>query len=430
MTAEAGSGPTLVPRRAALGAVLADDLSGAAEVAGLLLQRGHPCTVLLGAPTAGTAPSAGALVVDLDSRTAAPAAARAALTAALAALAPDGPLAVKLDSLWRGNVGATVEALRGSGFLVVVAGALPALRRTVVDGVPLVGGVPLAATGLWHLEPRPAPVRVADLLAGAPVLAAALADVRSGRLPRLLARAAASGRVVVADAETDADLAAVAGAAAALAAGVTRTALAGSAALVGAVADAVGGTAGGPRPGGAATPPRPAPRPAPGARGTVVVAGSASAATAAQTTHLLALPGAAVLDVDPEGAPGGAAPPAGADPLVLRLTGTHPDPRAAADRLAGRAAALVGGRDLVLTGGETARAVLVRLGVDRLHPVAQLSHGAVAGLTGDGRLVATKPGSFGGPAELHDLVRLLRRLRAPRTGTTPSTPAERHLEEP
>ncbi|NIZ93226.1 four-carbon acid sugar kinase family protein, partial [Kineococcus rubinsiae] len=202
-----------VPR--ALSAVVADDLSGAAEVAGLLLRRGRPCTVALGVPEA-TSPAAGTVVVDLDHRCAGPAAAYAAVVAAVTALAPVGLLAVKLDSLWRGNVGATVQALQDSGFLVVVAGALPALGRTVAAGVPLVAGTPLAATGLWHLEERAAPARVADLLAG-PVLEVDLATVRSSGLAAVLGRA--GGACVVTDGETDADLAAVATAAAALSAG-------------------------------------------------------------------------------------------------------------------------------------------------------------------------------------------------------------------
>ncbi|WP_205704886.1 four-carbon acid sugar kinase family protein [Kineococcus indalonis] len=317
--------------RTALSAVVADDLSGAAEVAGALLLRRRPCTVLLQAPPAGSAAGArGTVVVDLDHRAAEPAAAHAAVTAAVSALTSGGSpggglLAVKLDSLWRGNVGATVRALRDQGFTVVVAGALPALRRSVVDGVPLVDGTALARTDLWHLEPRPAPERVADLLAGAgPVLEVGLATVRSPGLARVLARSTAGGSSVVADAESEDDLAAIA---------------------------------------------------------------------------------VAAVELVAHGHPA-------ADPLVLRLDGTHADPRAAVVRLAERAVALVGARDLVLTGGETARAVLTRLGVDTLRPVAQLSHGAVVSVTADGRLVATKPGSFGGPGELHELVRLLHRLRA------------------
>jgi 4-hydroxythreonine-4-phosphate dehydrogenase len=51
--------------------------------------------------------------------------------------------------------------------------------------------------------------------------------------------------------------------------------------------------------------------------------------------------------------------------------------------------------DLVLTGGETARTVLDRLGVDRIEPIHEIHAGAIASVTPDGRIVVTRPGSFG-----------------------------------
>ncbi|NIZ90554.1 nucleotide-binding domain containing protein, partial [Kineococcus rubinsiae] len=196
----------------------------------------------------------------------------------------------------------------------------------------------------------------------------------------------------------------------ALSAGGARVALAGSAALVAAAADATTGSAGF----------EAAVVPAPGARPVAVVAGSGSHVTAAQAAHVGAAdPAASLVLVTASDEPARGVEAAElalartADLLVLRLDGVHPDSRAAVARLAEHAVALADGRDLVLTGGETARAVLTRLGVTALRPVAQLSHGAVVSVAEDGRLVATKPGSFGGPAELHDLVLLLHRLRAP-----------------
>jgi 4-hydroxythreonine-4-phosphate dehydrogenase len=60
--------------------------------------------------------------------------------------------------------------------------------------------------------------------------------------------------------------------------------------------------------------------------------------------------------------------------------------------------------DLVLTGGETARRALEALGVRELRPVAQVHHGAVQCVTPDGRRVTTRPGSFGGPYGLVQIV--------------------------
>nr|WP_240895810.1 four-carbon acid sugar kinase family protein [Kineococcus siccus] len=387
-----------------------------------MLQRGRPCTVLLGAAAAAPA-HAGTLVVDVDHRCTAPGPGHAAVTAAVAALAPAGLLAVKLDSLWRGHVGATVSALQDNGFGVVLAGALPALGRTVVGGVPLVDGVALAGTGLWDREPTTAPAAVRDLLAAAPQ-EVGLAAVRSPGLAGVLRGVVVAGACAVLDAETDDDLAAAARAAALLAGEGHRVALVGSAALVAAAADATPAADGSCAPAVAEVTVAEL-TVATGPRATAVVAGSGAAATAAQLAYLLAAaPGAAPVLVTPVADALVPEAPA-ADPLVLSLAGAHPDARAAVVRLAERAVAVVGHRDLVLTGGETARAVLDRLGVDLLRPVAQLSHGAVVSLARDGRLVATKPGSFGGPAELHDLVLLLRRLRTAAPGhprTEPSAP--------
>ncbi|QDL69384.1 hypothetical protein DNK48_08195 [Streptomyces malaysiensis subsp. malaysiensis] len=67
-----------------------------------------------------------------------------------------------------------------------------------------------------------------------------------------------------------------------------------------------------------------------------------------------------------------------------------------------------GAVDLVLTGGETARRVLDALAVAELDPVGQVHHGAVHLATPDGRSVVTRPGSFGDPDSLRQIVQALR----------------------
>ncbi|MCM3811782.1 hypothetical protein ND808_39170 [Streptomyces sp. DR7-3] len=67
-----------------------------------------------------------------------------------------------------------------------------------------------------------------------------------------------------------------------------------------------------------------------------------------------------------------------------------------------------GAVDLVLTGGETARHVLDALAVAELDPVGQVHHGAVHLSTPDGRSVVTRPGSFGDPDSLRQIVQALR----------------------
>jgi 4-hydroxythreonine-4-phosphate dehydrogenase len=92
----------------------------------------------------------------------------------------------------------------------------------------------------------------------------------------------------------------------------------------------------------------------------------------------------------------GATPDLAAGPAVLRLRGPF-DP----------SFALPDDADLVLTGGETARRVLDALGVTQLQPVAVIHYGAVQSRAPDGRTIVTRPGSFGGPDSLVQIVRAL-----------------------
>ena len=102
--------------------VVADDLSGAVEVASVLGAR----RIALG--------HADGDVIDLDTRELPPE------EAARRIRALDGRITFKkIDSLLRGNVQAEIEALSGE---VIVAPALPVEGRTVRDGVLHVHGVP------------------------------------------------------------------------------------------------------------------------------------------------------------------------------------------------------------------------------------------------------------------------------------------------
>jgi 4-hydroxythreonine-4-phosphate dehydrogenase len=59
---------------------------------------------------------------------------------------------------------------------------------------------------------------------------------------------------------------------------------------------------------------------------------------------------------------------------------------------------------MVLTGGETARAVLNSLNIRWLEPLAEIEHGAVLSRTDRNTLVVTRPGSFGGPESLRTIL--------------------------
>ncbi|KPG79465.1 four-carbon acid sugar kinase family protein [Frigoribacterium sp. RIT-PI-h] len=408
--------------------VIADDLSGAAETAEQFRLRGHETTVSLGVPSGR---SAGVTVVDVGTRAGTAEEARVAIDALPL---PVGTLVLKkTDSLWRGHVGPELEALTGRGYDVVVAGTLPALGRTVVGGRPLVDGRPVAATPLRHPAPGAAPPSPAELVAH-PWVLVGLGVVRADPAPvaARLDDALVGGALALVDAETDDALAAAVAAVLRPTArpGARRPiALAGSAALAAALADAVApAVAPAATPGGHALAPD-AVGPPGGAgpvRPVLVVVGSA-AEVARGHADVLAATGADVHELDPADDAGRLvevtrASLSRSSVAVLTVTARRlPDPLVGSAALA-EVVARIGADvelDLVLPGGETARAVLDRLATTTLRPLAQVEHGAVLSLTGDGRglagddrLVATKPGSFGGPTVLADLVDLVRRTRS------------------
>ncbi|MFF3495501.1 four-carbon acid sugar kinase family protein [Streptomyces sp. NPDC002795] len=394
---------------------LADDLSGAAEAARAL---GGPVRLSLTAPAGDVdGPASRDLVVDLNTRHLPPADAAVAVRSLLdsggfGGAGVYGLLYKKIDSQLRGNVAAEALAYAEGAEALVVAPALPAARRTVTGGVVHVDGVPLHETNGWRAERAAPPRSVAEAFSGLPVRTIPLEVVRS-ELAALVAElkgAAASGVHPAPDAETDADLDAIVAAALRLGPGFR---LLGSGGLAGALGRAL------------ARPAVPAPVSAPArdAAPLLVVAGTAEPGVARQIAHLETL-GVCHLPLDPDELVAGAvAVPAN---VVVRDTvlsidgsaGLHPGGgRALSAALAALATAWPGRPDLVLTGGETARATLDALGVRELDPVDEIHHGAVHSRTSDGRSVVTRPGSYG--AE-DSLVRIAKALR-PHLAATPAT---------
>ncbi|MCD9594603.1 four-carbon acid sugar kinase family protein, partial [Streptomyces sp. 8ZJF_21] len=216
---------------------IADDLSGAAEVAAALHSRTTRSRVLLiGRPGAVNAGTTGAVngrvaralhprhpgeatVLDLDSRYRPATEAAEAVREALRLSSPDenAPDALdtlvlkKIDSLLRGNVAAEIAALAEGGAGVVLAPALPIAGRVVRSGVVHLGGVALHESDAWRAETLLPPASVAHALGGLPTVLVPLTTVRASRhtLLTALRTAAAAGRVAICDAETDADLDAV-----------------------------------------------------------------------------------------------------------------------------------------------------------------------------------------------------------------------------
>ncbi|MEO5832477.1 MAG: four-carbon acid sugar kinase family protein [Nakamurella sp.] len=389
-------------------AVIADDLSGAVESAASFLLRTTRIIVTLTARS-GSPPElavdADVQVLDTDSRelTAAASADRAASAAAAVI---DVPVVVKkIDSLLRGHIAAELQALRVTRPHLIVAPALPATGRTVRDGRVWVGDQLLHESDGWRAEAGERPLTVAHALYPIPTVVVSLTTVRGPGLAERLHEILAAGTVPVCDALADDDLDRIVAAGD----GLDRPILVGSAGITAAVARRL-------PPSDGAVPTSQIRR----SGSLLVVVGSAApmighqlaALTARGAQAVVLHPAELFVAADDEAAlvaltarvDGAAAPlvvvavdaTADVDPARARSIS-----RALSVAVSGTAARAAG---LVLTGGETARAVLDRIGVTALRPLGEVHHGAVVSVDDAGRLIVTRPGSFGGPTSLLQMV--------------------------
>ncbi len=364
--------------------IQADDLTGACDTGAPFAARGLETLVVVsdadGRPSLADA-TATVLIVDTESRAVPAEEARARARDAGSALeaGPARVLYKKVDSTLRGHVAAELDGmLDGSGLAVaLLAPAFPAQRRTVLDGCLRVDGRPAGETAIARdpAFPRTRASALALLASGGvrPIAPLPLLAVRRGPedvRARLQRFTGAGGRAVVADAETDADLSVLA------AAGLGRPVLlAGSAGLAAALVAELPAT-------------RPGDRNAPRVRfrrPILVVAGSAHPVTRAQVERLGRPDG---LDVIVPPASEGADDPARRRETLARL----------ADAAHARIERARPGT-LLLTGGETAIAVLRALGAGALSLAGELEPGVALGtLVGgpfDGLALVTKAGGFG-----------------------------------
>jgi D-threonate/D-erythronate kinase len=376
-----------------LALIIADDLSGAADSAVAFARRGVPTQVTFD-PTASPG-GVEVVAVDTDTRRADPADAAYAVSSGVAGTPGARLVFKKIDSTLRGNIAAETEAaLRATGAtLAVCAPAFPGTGRTTVDGAQYAHGQRVG--------------EVVDLFTRIPVTSVSLAAVRQGGLEDRLGLAARDGaQVVVVDAETDADLAAVARTATALHA---QPLWVGSGGLAEALARTLV--------------PDPLPVQTPTIDGPVlVVVGSGTPQAADQAAAVrrtgadeVAFPATQLLGGDLEALRPVAERVAsrlaeGADVLVTIEDGhviPHDGGRPVVATL-GRAlaAAAPGPAGLVVTGGETARLLTEALGATGIVLTGELQPGVVVG-----RLVGavawpivTKAGAFGGPTALVDAV--------------------------
>lgn len=443
--------------------VQADDFSGAAEVGYCFVEHGLSARVLLGAGTAageltaahddGT--SLGATVTDVVvadthsrglSETAAEALVKEAFSGPEASGAP--VMFKKMDSMWRGNIRAEIAALTSLGFHAVVAGALPQLQRSVVDGRPLVAGTPLAETELWQAELSVPPADVPSLLRPehpASVKTVNLAGVRSGSLAAEFTELLGSDQpqLMVADGETVKDLEYVVDALLEMGfqAGGRRIVLVGTGGAADVLAERLSAQTARNAQSMAAADASTA-EPHQGTRPVLAVVGSASK-TAQQQLAQLEAKGFTAVRLHPlyAGATDAYATQLEETKQALKngknvavtLAAAKVDPAKAAGIVQALStfaaeAAKATAADLILTGGETAREVLDADGRSRLVPLAAVQHGAVLSRADDGTLVGTKPGSFGDDLALLQLYDEIRERRG-HTADAPATTLPRKTSE-
>lgn len=203
--------------------VVADDLTGANAV-GAQLAEIHLPSIVTADPGALAAVPADlpAAILDVDSRTDAPGRAAAKVRAGVTALRGWGAgiFYKKTDSTLRGNLGAELDAFRettGTSILPFLP-ASPLNARVTVDGVQLVEGRPLAETAIARRAIPPIPHSAVAAILGqqsrAAVAAIPLGTIRGGcdALRAALREAAGQAQVLLCDAATVADVAAVAAA--------------------------------------------------------------------------------------------------------------------------------------------------------------------------------------------------------------------------
>ncbi len=403
--------------------IVADDLSGATDSAVACAKRGLNTVVAL----VDTGCEAEAVAFDADTRrlTGDAAVAEMARFVRAHAKARSGLLFKKVDSTLRGHVGleiaALLHALRdpphhgpGRRTIAVVAPAFPALGRTTHHGRQHLRGAPLENTELWRLEGLTGSASLLDMMSSCDLenTLVPIETVRHGAHAIRAAMTDASGQtdVLVCDAETDEDLVAVAQAS--LKIGVDLVWV-GSAGLIGHLLDAVG----------ISRPRANLPQFVASAGPLLFVVGSQSSVSHRQAERLTAEDVIAftiegtMLDHDAAHGSGlatrlSAALAAGKDVLLLST------PKAAAWRpdafctmlraLIAPHAGHIGG--VFATGGETARAVLMGMGIMALRPIAEVERGIPLSVAvGPRRFpVITKAGAFGDVTTMVNCRRILR----------------------
>jgi D-threonate/D-erythronate kinase len=393
--------------------IIADDLTGAADCAVSCATAGADTVVILDAkadPGGATAVS-----VDVNSRAMAAQEAGAAVTGAVQQLYSKSTriLYHKIDSTLRGNwpselahIHQAATDVLGHAPFVIVAPAFPGTGRATIDGHVFVNGTPLENTGLWKQAGSTQSADLRAILAdvGSKVGVATLEQVALGPealKTRLVKWADVGCDAVVCDAQTEDDLLTVATASLML---PGKPLWVGSAGLMRALV----------RAGEGEVVPSSAPMWAAAGKPILVVVGSASSVSHTQFDALAEEQGVMSLTILPSALRESsarervqsfaqaldAALASGSD-VAVAIRGEEIDFQEG-PQLAVALAALIAPRlsrvgGLIVTGGETARAILDRAGISGLRMQGEIEPGAPVGLSiGDIVIpVITKAGAFG-----------------------------------
>lgn len=381
-------------------AVIADDLTGAADTGVQLVHAGYRTAVFF--RLSEVPDDLDAVSFDTDSR-AMPAgfAAKRVLEAAHA-VREARIVYKKLDSTLRGNVAAELAAALGAARRdrAVVAPAFPAAGRTTVGGTQLVHGVPVDETEMGNDPRTPArEAHIPELLADA-FSSIGTMSVEDLADPQRVSRTLEEHECVVADAEREEDLEALVRAVP----DPSSVLWAGSAGL----AHALGSVYPGPHAGEARAP-------STAARPVLVVIGSLSGVAREQLRRLVGEYGEVAVPVLAGGPERTVA--AVREALAGRACAVVHSPEERSEEpvlgpLAEVAARLseeelFGG--LVLTGGDTAVGVARRLGASGIRLEGEVETGVPMGTLIGPRPypVVTKAGGFGGPGTLVGAVEAL-----------------------
>lgn len=408
--------------------IIADDLSGAADCAIAFASAGRRTMVMLdvaGRSEEG-AGTAQVIAADTDTRRLSPDdAARRTADAFRRLAAPRRRLCKKIDSTLRGNWAAEVAALQPLAGLAIVAPSFPATGRTLRDGDVFVHGEPLENTDTWQLENAGRTANVGAMLAaaglrcehvGLATLRGHVTDVQA----RIVAAARAGVQALVFDAQTGDDLRLLAQASALLPTALFWVGSGGLARELAALPDLFG------------PPPTAMPQQQRHAGAILTLVGSLSAVSNRQCAMLRERAGVPELTVPPAVLRIGAAHAdwagwqaaiggflAQATDLLVRIGRDDAFDPAEGAHLSNGLAALIAPHfeqvaGLIVTGGETARAMLVAAGVGMLELLSEVEAGvAVARAATPGArapAIVTKAGAFGSEHALFGAYQHLRNL--------------------